>query len=55
MIDVRWPQQRYTRKEVWAGQRFPLLQRLMARAGGGETPRKAATPAWFTGRPVPCR
>ncbi|MCC2869859.1 MAG: hypothetical protein LK562_19220 [Candidatus Accumulibacter phosphatis] len=36
MIDVRWPQQHYARTAVWAGQRFPLLQRLLARAGAGE-------------------
>ena len=38
MIDVRWPQQHYARTAVWAGQRFPLLQRLLARAGAGEIP-----------------
>lgn len=42
MIDVRWPQQRYARTAVWAGQRFPLLQRLLARAGDGETPREGS-------------
>ena len=37
MIDLRWPQQHYARTAVWAGQRLPLLQRLLARAGDGET------------------
>lgn len=37
MIDVGWPQQHYARTAGWAGQRFPLLPRLLGRWSGGGT------------------
>lgn len=42
MIDVRWPQHRYVRRAGWAGQRLPMLPRLLARAKREESEQGGA-------------
>jgi len=54
MIDVRWPQQRYTRAVGWVGRRLPLLQRLLARNADGERrPIEGGTFVYRTVRAAP--